>query len=58
MSDELQSLDPAACLALIERVAVGRIAWAEDDGTVTVFAVQLAFAVAGTVTDLATISDW
>lgn len=40
MSDELQFLDPAACLALIERVAVGRIAWAEDDGTVTVLAVN------------------
>ncbi|NEA28768.1 pyridoxamine 5'-phosphate oxidase family protein [Actinomadura bangladeshensis] len=40
MSDELQYLDPAACLALIERVTVGRIAWSEDDGTVTILPVN------------------
>jgi nitroimidazol reductase NimA-like FMN-containing flavoprotein (pyridoxamine 5'-phosphate oxidase superfamily) len=40
MSDELQYLDPAACLALIERVTVGRIAWSEGDGTVTILPVN------------------
>ncbi|QKW37022.1 pyridoxamine 5'-phosphate oxidase family protein [Actinomadura sp. NAK00032] len=40
MSDELQRIDPAVCLALLQRVTVGRIAWAEDDGTVTVLPVN------------------
>jgi Predicted flavin-nucleotide-binding protein len=40
MSDELQYLDPTACLTLIERVTVGRIAWSEDDGTVTILPVN------------------
>ncbi|MEU8801094.1 pyridoxamine 5'-phosphate oxidase family protein [Spirillospora sp. NPDC048819] len=40
MSDELQYLDPATCLTLVQQVAVGRIAWAQDDGTVTVLPVN------------------
>lgn len=40
MSDELQRLDPAVCLTLLQQVAVGRIAWAQDDGTVTVLPVN------------------
>lgn len=40
MSDELQYLDQATCLTLIEPVAVGRIAWAEDDRTVTILPVN------------------
>jgi hypothetical protein len=40
MSAELQHLDPAACLALIQRVQVGRVAWAEEDGVVTVLPVN------------------
>jgi nitroimidazol reductase NimA-like FMN-containing flavoprotein (pyridoxamine 5'-phosphate oxidase superfamily) len=42
MSDQLQRLDPAACMALLQRISVGRIAWAEDDGTATVLPVNFA----------------
>ncbi|TMQ86469.1 pyridoxamine 5'-phosphate oxidase family protein [Actinomadura soli] len=40
MGNELQRLDPATCLTLIQRAPVGRIAWAQDDGTVTVLPVN------------------
>ncbi|MFA1542687.1 pyridoxamine 5'-phosphate oxidase family protein [Actinomadura monticuli] len=40
MSGELQELDLATCLALVRQVAVGRIAWAGEDGTVTVLPVN------------------
>ncbi|NKZ07239.1 pyridoxamine 5'-phosphate oxidase family protein [Actinomadura latina] len=40
MNDELQYLDPAACLTLVQGVAVGRIAWAEEDDTVTILPVN------------------
>ncbi|MFA1547906.1 pyridoxamine 5'-phosphate oxidase family protein [Actinomadura chokoriensis] len=40
MTTELEPLDPAACLDLLQGVPVGRIAWAEADGTVTVLPVN------------------
>ncbi|MFI0411730.1 pyridoxamine 5'-phosphate oxidase family protein [Actinomadura sp. 3N508] len=40
MSTDLETLDRATCLALLRGVQVGRIAWAEDDGTVSVLPVN------------------
>ncbi|MEU8801068.1 pyridoxamine 5'-phosphate oxidase family protein [Spirillospora sp. NPDC048819] len=40
MDTELQPLDPDTCLDLLRSVTVGRIAWAEDDGTVTLLPVN------------------
>lgn len=40
MTADLQPLDTATCLSLLQNVPVGRIAWAETDGTVTVLPVN------------------
>ncbi|TYB41900.1 pyridoxamine 5'-phosphate oxidase family protein [Actinomadura chibensis] len=40
MSTALETLDRATCLALVRRVQVGRIAWAEDGGIVDVLPVN------------------
>lgn len=40
MSTDLETLDEATCTALLGGVQVGRVAWAEDDGTVTVLPVN------------------
>ncbi|MBT2212662.1 pyridoxamine 5'-phosphate oxidase family protein [Actinomadura sp. NEAU-AAG7] len=42
MTSELEPLDPGICLALLQDVPVGRIAWAGQDGTVTVLPVNFA----------------
>ena len=40
MTTGLQILDTDACLALLRSVAVGRIAWATDDGTASILPVN------------------
>ncbi|WP_064743764.1 pyridoxamine 5'-phosphate oxidase family protein [Actinomadura rifamycini] len=38
--NDLRHLDEAACMALLHDVPVGRVAWADDDGRVTVLPVN------------------
>ncbi|WP_067461199.1 pyridoxamine 5'-phosphate oxidase family protein [Actinomadura macra] len=42
MTDNLQPLDETTCLDLVRGVPVGRIAWAESDGRVSVLPVNFA----------------
>ncbi|MBD2892480.1 hypothetical protein amrb99_13900 [Actinomadura sp. RB99] len=52
MTTRLQTLDTGACLTLLRGAAVGRIAWAGDDGTASVLPVN--FVMDGTAVVFAT----
>ncbi|HEU5023528.1 MAG TPA: pyridoxamine 5'-phosphate oxidase family protein [Spirillospora sp.] len=52
MSTGLQTLDTDTCLALLQSVPVGRVAWADDDGTASILPVN--FVLDGTAVVFAT----